>query len=109
MDLQHLVLDPGGQPEVRTAPLTYDTIVATVGYPVEVINIEGGRAVMYVCEEGKQKGMPRNEAATKIAAGSLRNDDYISGTALVVGPMGPGGVDTSLPTETLSDLLGLAE
>jgi hypothetical protein len=109
MEIQHLVLAPGVQPEVRTSPLTYDTIVATVGYPVEVINIEGGKAVMYACEEGKQKNMPRNEAATKIADGALRTGDYVSGTALVVGPIGPGGVDTSLPTETLSDLLGLAE
>ena len=103
-NLKHLILTPGAAPEVRESPLNYDDIVNVVGYPVEVINIEGGSAVMYACEEGKQKNMPVNDAATKIAATSLRAGDYISGTVLIVGPMGPGGVDTSLSDETLSTL-----
>lgn len=104
MNIQHLILSPGLDPELRDEPLTYDKIVETVGYPVEVINVEG-RAVMYVCEEGKQKGWPHNPNATKIAAASLRQNDHVVGTALIVGPLGPGGAETSLSTETLNDLL----
>lgn len=104
MEIQHLILSPGMSPEERTEPLPYDKIVETVGYPVEVINIEG-QAVMYVCEEAKQRGWPRNEEATKIAASNLRQGDHVAGTALIVGPLGPGGIDTSLSNETLNDLL----
>jgi len=101
--IQHLILTPGQEPEARTAALDYDAIVAMVGYPIEVINIDGGRAVMYACEE--QNGQPKNEAANQIAADSLRDDDYIVGTVVIVGPLGAGGVDTSLPNDTLTELL----
>ena len=104
-DLQHLLLTPGQEPEVRSAPLDYDAIVAAVGYPVEVIHLDGGRATMYVCEEGKRRGWPTNDYATRVAAPNLRNGDVIVGTALVVGPLGAGGVDTSLPDEVLTDLM----
>ena len=108
MTIQHLILTPGQEPEVRIEALTYDDIVNVVGYPVEVINIEGGKAVMYVCEEGKQKGWPHNPAASKIASASLRQGDFVVGTALVVGPLGAGGVDTSLPDGTLKELMEAA-
>lgn len=105
MDIQYLVLSPGLEPEPRHGPLTYDQIVETVGYPVEVINLEG-RAVMYVCEEGKQREWPHNPAATKIAAPNLRSDDSgVVGTALIVGPLGPGGTDTTLPDDVMRDLI----
>lgn len=103
--IQHLILRPGAEPMVETAPLTYNQIVDVVGYPVEVINIDGGRAVMYVNEEGRQNGEDDNPAATLVARASLRDDDHVVGTALIVGPLGAGGVDTSLPDETLNDLL----
>jgi len=106
-ELQHMILTPGTEPEVRTTDLNYDKIVEVVGYPVEVINLNGGAAIMYVCEEGKQKGMPYNEPATKIANASLRGGDYISGTALIVGPMKAGGVDSSLPDNVAADLMGV--
>lgn len=104
-ELQHLILTPGSEPETRITPLNYDAIVAVVGYPVEVINLEGGRAVMYVCEEGKQRGFPRNEQATRLATPNLRNGDYVVGTALIVGPLGAGGIDQTLPDDTLRDLM----
>lgn len=104
MDIQYLVLSPGLDPEPRHGPLTYDQIVETVGYPVEVINLEG-RAVMYVCEEGKRREWPHNPAATKIALPSLRADDFVVGTAVIVGPLGPGGIDTSLPVDVMNDLI----
>jgi hypothetical protein len=104
--IQHLILRPGAQPEVQQAEaLTYSHIVDVVGYPVELININGGSAVMYVCEEAKQNNEDRNEAATRIARTSLRDGDFISGTVLIVGPLGPGGVDTSLPDDTRDELL----
>ena len=104
MSIQYLVLSPGAEPEPKQGPLTYDQIVETVGYPVEVINLEG-RAVMYVCEEGKLRGWPHNPAATKIASPNLRGDDFVVGTALIVGPLGPGGIDTTLPDDVMRDLI----
>lgn len=106
MNLKHIILSPGIEPEVKDEPVNYDAIVNAVGYPVEVINIEGGAAVMYVCEEGKQKGLPFNEAATKIARANLRNGDYVSGTAMVLGPI-VGGNDSGLSDDTLKDLLAV--
>lgn len=107
MNLKHLILTPDAAPEVRESDLGYDDIVGVVGYPVEVINIHAGgtTAVMYVCEEGKEKGMPLNEAATRMAQGSLRDDDTVVGTALVVGPPSVGGMDTSLSDEALAALM----
>ena len=104
--IQHLILTPGAEPSVETEALNYSAIVDRVGYPIEVINLvaEGG-ATMYVCVEAKQNGEDRNEAATMLAREALRDDDYISGTALIVGPIAAGGVDTSLPDETLKTLL----
>jgi hypothetical protein len=110
MSIQHLILRPGEEPVVQIEEsLTYSQIVGIVGYPIEVINLVAGGAVMYVCEEGKQQGQPRNEHATTIANGALRDGDYVVGTVLIVGPLGAGGKDTSLPDDTLNDLLARIE
>lgn len=103
MMLQYLWLEPGQEPEARESVMGYDALVAAVGYPLEVIHLDGG-PTMYVCEEGKAKGWPVNEAATKLAAPVLRNGDRVVGSALVLGPLS-GGNDTSLSNEALAELL----
>ena len=105
MTMQYLVLTPGQEPETVVGDdLTYDQMVAIVGYPLEVLNIAGGRARMFMCEEGKERNFPTTDAATRLATGSLDPSDHIVGTALVVGPE-TAGVNTSLPSETIADLL----
>ncbi len=95
--IQHVILQPGEPPRVESSTLDYDTIVGIVGHPVEVITILGGRAVMYRHGEGTEV----NAAATTLANGALRDGDAVKGTALVVGPLGPGGDESSLTLETI--------
>lgn len=105
--MQYIVLTPGQEPEVVNAePLSYDQMVAIVGYPLEVLNIVGGRARMFVCEEGKERNFPVNDDATELAQGSLDPSDRIVGTALIVGPES-AGVSTSLKADTVAELLAM--
>jgi hypothetical protein len=103
--LQMLVLTPGQDPEVRSVEsLTYDQIVEMVGWPIEMLTVQvgSGRAVMYVMEESNQK-FPPNDNAHRLLPSAP--NDPITGTALVLGPLGPGGVETSLPDQTLAELM----
>lgn len=99
--IQYLLLMPGAEPEVRNESLDYDRIVATVGYPVEVIHLIGGQATLYAKEQSLAGGTA-NDSATRLAVGQR---PIIHGPALVVGPMGPGGQDTSLSPEALRTLM----
>ncbi len=56
---------------------------ALVGGWLEVVYLSDGR-LMVIDEEGKLKGYPRNEQATRLAAGRLFSGDYIAGTAVLV-------------------------
>ena len=56
---------------------------ALVGGWIEVVYLPDGR-LMVIDEEGKLKGYPRNEQATRLAAGRLMVSDYIAGTAVIV-------------------------
>ena len=56
---------------------------ALVGGWIEVVYLPDGR-LMVIDEEGKLKGYPRNEQATRFAAGRLFVGDYIAGPAVVV-------------------------
>lgn len=56
---------------------------ALVGGWIEVVYLPDGR-LMVIDEEGKLKGYPRNEQATRLAAGRLFAGDYIAGTAVIV-------------------------
>lgn len=104
--VQHLVLEPGQEPKVLIEPLDYEGITAIVGYPIEVVNLVEGGSTMYVSESAKESGLEENSAATRLAKHTFREQgDYIAGTALVVGPLGPGGVDTSLTDIALAALL----
>ena len=56
---------------------------AMVGGWIEVVYLPDGR-LLVIDEEGKLKGYPRNEQATRFAAGRLFVGDYIAGPAVVV-------------------------
>ena len=56
---------------------------ALVGGWIEVVYLPDGR-LLVIDEEGKLKGYPRNEQATRLAAGRLLPSDSIAGTAVLV-------------------------
>lgn len=59
------------------------------------IQIDGHPVTMYMDEEGKLKGLPRNERATRIAHGQIFDGDYIAGPCVIVGDVDDAGSDTS--------------
>ena len=60
-----------------------EELQAMVGGWIEVVYLPDGR-LMVIDEEGKLKSYPRNEQATRLAAGRLQLGDYIAGTAVIV-------------------------
>ena len=100
------MLAPGVAPEVGAAPITYDQMVASVGFPMSVYNLPYG-ATLYYCGEGDQRDWPINEAATTVADGFLRNGPHIYGNALVLGMPGPGGKPGSLSDEARDEVLAV--
>jgi hypothetical protein len=103
--IRFVVLPPDGPPEDRTEVLAYDLLTTLVGYPVGVVTLTEHRAAMYLSDEGKAQGLARNERATELARPHLRPDDYIVGTALVVGLPTFGGTDTSIPDTFAREVL----
>ena len=68
----------------QTPPaFTLEELHALVGGWIEVVYLPDGR-LLVIDEEGKLKGYPRNEQATRLAAGRLFSGDYIAGTAVLV-------------------------
>jgi hypothetical protein len=62
---------------------TIREVRAIVRGHVEAVYLPNG-LVMFVNEEGKLEGLPRNAQATSVAAGVIQPGDYIAGDALVV-------------------------
>jgi len=92
--------------------LTHDRLVALVGgWPVEMITLSAGKVSMYVQGEGKYRGLPSNDLATRIGqvAGALRDGDWIAGPALITGPLVEGGRDTSVPADVEAAILSMQE
>ena len=56
---------------------------AMVGGWIEIVSLPDGR-ILVIDEEGKLNGYPRNEQATRLAAGRLFPGDYIAGPAVLV-------------------------
>ena len=71
-----------------------------VGGWIETLPMEGNIAP-YFDEEGKIKGRPKNDRATKILAGSMMPDDYIAGDCLFVGFDIDTGEDLDYPDGAL--------
>lgn len=69
-------------------------ITEIIGGPIEAIELDGG-SVLWLDESGKNRGLPTNMLATKIAHrlhAGLFPDDTINGRALIVGEgSGPHG------------------
>jgi hypothetical protein len=72
------------------------------GY-VEAIRF-GPTCIAMCDEDGKMKGLPRNEVATmltKLVGTPLISHDYLVGPVLIVGPVDQYGDETDVPVEML--------
>lgn len=90
---------PDADPVLKTEPLPYERLVEVVGYPVEAKVLGRGAAYMYMCEEGKQQGLPVNHVATRLIRSIISPDDFVVGTVVIVGPPDINGEDTSVSDE----------
>jgi hypothetical protein len=73
-----------------------------VGGYIEAVDLTHPPARMYVNEEGKLRGMPVNRRATMLLwmhNRAFRYGDIIAGDAFLVGPVGRGSNDTTVPDE----------
>jgi hypothetical protein len=88
-----LVVRPGATPEVLGERVNDGSVLhALVGGWIEAVSGDGW--VMWLDEEGKNRGLPLNEAATRFALerGALAfPGDYIAGPAVVTGVRQIGG------------------
>jgi hypothetical protein len=75
----------------------------TGGY-IEAISFGKDDLSMYLNEEGKLDGLPRNRRATALAQGSIQYNDYIVGNAVITGPVDDEGYDTGLTDEQIGRL-----
>lgn len=81
---------------------------ALVGGPIEPIGLTRPAATLYVNENGKIDGLPRNGRATLLAwvhVPELRGQDVIVGDAYLAGPV-RRGLDTGTPADLIAVLTG---
>ena len=62
---------------------TLEEMQKAVGGYIEILHPPDPRLLMVINEEGKLKGLPLNEAATRLMGENLLPGDYIVGNALV--------------------------
>ena len=69
-----------------------------VGGDIESVPLERYAMTMYVNENGKLEGLPRNNRATVLAnwAAAIRADDIIGGDVVLTGPLDASGADTPI-------------
>lgn len=77
-----------------------------VGGYIQAVGLDRDH-VLYLNEDGKRLGLPRNATATRIAKGHIRADDFIAGDAVIVGPTDGYGDSTSVDLAFLRDTLDL--
>lgn len=83
------ILEPTGETRVVVLPdeegARLEFMRAVIGGYLEVVPLHGNRYLVFD-EDGKGKALPPNDFATWLAhdSESIRSDDYIAGTALVV-------------------------
>ena len=88
-----LIIDPDDDvATLRPAAVNVSGRIAEIiGGPIKAIELDGG-SVLWLDESGKNRGLPTNMLATKIAHrlhAGLFPDDTINGRALIIGE-GPG-------------------
>ena len=86
-------------------PISYNEMVDVVHGYIEAVYLDG--ATVFVNEEGKLQGLPKNMAATDLAHAhaAIYADDYIAGNMLIVGNSDDEGEMTSLTTEWINNNL----
>lgn len=97
---------PADGSEVRwedPAKIDLDYLSDIVGGLIEAVDIDfpsdpGDQATMYLNEEGKLIGLPRNVRATRLAKrySGIGLTDYIAGTIVMVGAVDAEGEETGL-------------
>jgi len=97
--MQTLIIPADGS-EVRwedPEKIDLDYLSEKVGGYIEAVSI-GEDITMYLHEEGKIMGLPRNERATRLAKkyGRISLMDYIVGNVVMVGGVDEEGYDTGL-------------
>jgi len=65
------------------APPTLEEVQELVGGWVEMITLDNGDQMLFD-EDGKLKGLPINEVATRLARPAIFDQDYIVGHAVVL-------------------------
>lgn len=105
-NLTYISLTPGNAPEVGSAPITYEQIVASVGMPTSVFLLEYG-ITLYYCGEGSKNNWPINESADTVANGYLRGDSHVYGNAIVLGTIQQGGRPGGLTDEQRDEVLAV--
>jgi hypothetical protein len=92
--MKAIVIRPGEQPEVKELNGPIGVKAELNGGWLEGLTF-GPDAFAYIDEEGKPKGLPRNDLATQICAEhdvGLAEDDVIMGTLIIVGTLNEHGV-----------------
>jgi hypothetical protein len=73
-----------------------------VGGLIEHLALENPASGMYFNEEGKLRDLPLNRRATLLMwmhNPAFRYEDFVTGDALLVGPVDPNGYDTNAPDD----------
>ena len=68
------------------AEFTLDELQGLVGGTIQIIPLEQIGMMMVMDDEGKLKGLPRNDSATALArsCNALLPGDYVAGVAVVI-------------------------
>jgi hypothetical protein len=88
-----LVLPPAAEPELHNVLPDLDTLQGLVGGPLQALRMSN-YGVLYINEEGKFTGDVPNRWATLLTRHldvGMAPDDYVVGTAVVVGVTSPTG------------------
>lgn len=102
MKLLHIPASLDMEPRVFDTddyPSTYDAIVEGVGGYIEAVFLPASHTIlpsqtMYINEEGKLNGLPRNHRATALTRGILSPSDFVVGDVVIAGPPDSEGEDT---------------
>lgn len=101
--MQTLIIPVEGEPRWEDPEeINYPYLKNAVGGYFEVIGFQEKPVNMYLNEEGKLEGLPKNRLATLFARNftGIGLGDYIAGDAVLVGPTDEEGYDIGIDPET---------